>query len=106
MQRKEDVPSSAACGRHLPLREGKKQQSGAHLYHHFVVPLSPAGSVPVWLSMSTGHRFTAKPRFAPLRREGLLGLFLFPVEAAAAHEFSHQRVERDLILNVGRLDVV
>ena len=37
--------SSAACGRHL----------------------SPAGSVPVRLSMSTGHRFTAEPRFAPRR---------------------------------------
>ena len=34
--------------------------------------VSPAGSVPVWLSMSTGHRFTTKPRFAPPQGEGQL----------------------------------
>ena len=40
------------CRPHLPLRWPS---------------VSPAGSAPVWLSMSTGHRFTTKPRCAPLR---------------------------------------
>ena len=48
------------------------QQDSSHLLCTFGDSFSPAGSVTVWLSMSTGHRFTTKPRFAPFAQGGLL----------------------------------
>ena len=45
---------------------------------------SPAGSVPVRLSMSTGHRFTDEPRFAPRRgRQEVVRCGTFPLGRAA-----------------------